>query len=230
MLIIEIIIDNREQKRIKTANKYYSSKNHTVQVKQNPIGDYIFTNNNNQTCVFEYKTCNDFIHSVLDKRVFNQALRQSENFDYHFVIIECTEKLRKKLSKNLYYSRGVNFSKAQFYGAIARLNTYTTVLTAENEKDCFRLMESQAIKCFDNKKISKRFSKNKGSPAFRVLYNIVDGVGEKTAERIVEDLDLTTIQDVINVDKKELMNIRGVSDKKADNIIHQLRKELYRVV
>ena len=79
---MEVVIDSREHHRIKTAKQYYTEHDCKVQIKELPIGDYLFDNQ----VVFEYKTQTDFINSVRDNRVFRQTIRQQEHYPYHFVI------------------------------------------------------------------------------------------------------------------------------------------------
>lgn len=39
---MEVVIDSREHHRIKTAKQYYTEHDCKVQVKELPIGDYLF--------------------------------------------------------------------------------------------------------------------------------------------------------------------------------------------
>ena len=116
---MNVIIDSKEQDRIRPA-MFYFSINNNVSVQELETGDYIFEENGKKA-VFEYKTMPDFINSVTEGRVFNQAIDQQREFKNHFVIIEGTDDDRKQLCDEKYYATGVSFSKAQFYGAIARL-------------------------------------------------------------------------------------------------------------
>ena len=183
-----LTIDSKEKSRIKPALYFFGEKN-SVTVEDMEFGDYVFLDENtNKTCAFEYKTCSDFITSVNENKIFNQAINQAEVFDYHFVVVEYTEALRRKLSENLWFYKKINFSKSQFYGAIARLNTYTTVITAENQKTCFELMEKQARKCFDNKTVHKSLKKVTKNSAMNYLTNCCYGIGTKTADKILSNI------------------------------------------
>ena len=146
-------------------------------------------------------------------------------FDYHFVVVEYTEALRRKLSENLWFYKKINFSKSQFYGAIARLNTYTTVITAENQKTCFELMEKQARKCFDNKTVHKSLKKVTKNSAMNYLTNCCYGIGTKTAENITGELKLFTLQDLLNLDKPMLLTVNGVGEKTADKILSNIKND-----
>ena len=220
---MKVFIDTRETDRIKPAMFYFSTKN-SVSVEELDIGDYIFEEDEKQV-VFEYKTMTDFINSVTEGRVFNQAIDQQSQFLYHFVIIEGTDEEMQKICSDRYYSTGVSFSKAQFYGAIARLNTFTTVIRAPNKKTAFEIMEVQSKKCFDDKAVAKSFPKSEGNAAFRYLCYCCNRVGSKTAELIVDELSLNNLEDIIALKKDELTNIYGIGDATADTILEQVRKD-----
>ena len=221
---MKVTIDTRETERIRPAMFYFSIKN-SVTVEEMNVGDFLFEDNGKQA-VFEYKTMSDFINSVSEGRVFNQAIDQRSEFSHHFVIIEGTDEDRKKVSDELYYNSGLNFTKAQFYGAIARLNTFTTVLRVPNRKTAFEVMEQQALKCFDDRVLAKTFSKSEGNSAFRYLCYCCRGVGAKTAEKIVEELKLNNLEDILNMKKDDLMSIHRIGATTAENILSQIRKDV----
>ena len=222
---MKIAIDSKEKTRIRQA-LFFFGQNHEVSVEDMQFGDYVFTNESNgEQCAFEYKTCSDFINSVNENKVFNQAINQVENFKYHFVVIEYTEDLRRRLCEELWYHNKISFTKSQFYGAIAKLNTYTTVLTAESTRTCFELMEKQARKCFDDKPIYKQLKKVNENSAQNYLINCVYGIGMKTAENITGELKLFTLEDLLNLDKPMLLTVNGVGDKTAERILKTIKND-----
>jgi len=218
---MNVIIDTRETDRIRPA-MFYFSINNNVSVQELETGDFLFEEDEKQA-VFEYKTMSDFINSVTEGRVFNQAIDQQREFKNHFVIVEGTDEDRKTVTDDLYYSTGLTFTKKQFYGAIARLNTFTTVIRVPNRKTAFEVMEQQAAKCFDNKAIAKVFPKSEGNSAFRFLCYCCQGVGPVTAEKIVEELKLKNLEDVMNLTKTDLMKINRIGDATASSILEQVR-------
>ena len=225
MLTLRVTIDSKEKHRIKEA-LFFFGENNTVSVEDMEYGDYVFTDEETgKTCAVEYKTCSDFITSVNENKIFNQAIEQTKHFDFHFVCIEYTDQLRKKLSENLWFYKKISFSKSQFYGAIARLNTYTTVISAYNTRTCFELMEKQAKKCFDNKSVYKKLKKANDNSAQNYLINCCYGIGINTAENITGELKLFTLEDLLNLDKPMLLTVNGVGEKTADKILNQIRKD-----
>lgn len=220
-----VTVDSKEKGRIKPS-LFFFGENNTVSVEDMEFGDYVFTDEETgKTCAFEYKTCSDFITSVNENKIFNQAIEQVKHFDYHFVVIEYTDELRKELSRNLWYYKKIAFTKAQFYGAIARLNTYTTVISAHNTETCFELMEKQARKCFDNKSVHKKLKKIYDNSAQNYLINCCYGVGVQTAENVTGELKLFTLEDLLKLDKPLLLTVNGVGDKTADKILKSIKKD-----
>lgn len=215
---MKIKIDSKEKGRVNSSKKFYADKGHDVSVESLEIGDYIF----DDRVVFEYKRLDDFISSVSEGRVFNQAISQFENFPFHYVIIEVSDKKLNDKLKELYFKRKVVFSKKQYVGAIASLNSFTTVIFAPTERKCFELMETQASKCLESKYLVKKHPKSTGNIAFKVLCYCVDNVGKKRAELIVDELDLVSYRDVLNISYDDLINIRGIGDKTASEIVLEL--------
>lgn len=222
--MIKCFIDNREKNRIEPAQKYYRNAGFDVNVAELVYGDYIFTDMDIMVA-FEYKTIEDFIGSTRDYRVYNQALNQSENFNYHFVIIVGSEKQLREAKNSLYRNTGSNFTDKQWNGSIASLVEFTSVLQVKNQSLAFDLMERVAKKCIRDKPVIHRFPKTKGIPAYRFLCNNVNGIAEKTAQKIVDELGLWSIVDVLRLSKKDLMSVKGVGGKTAENILRQVMGE-----
>ena len=216
-------IDNREKhSRIENAREYFGSQGDDVIIKELPFGDYIFE----KQVAFEFKSISDFVQSVKSGRVFRQAIDQSTIFRWHFVIIVSTERERrgyfnkmKHLSKN-----GMYFDEKMYIGAIARLNTYTTVLQANYEKEAFLYMRSQARKCLDNKHIIKRLEQKTDNPAFNFLMNIKH-ISDVKAETIVDGLNIQTLEDLLNITNDDLQKLNGIGSTTSGIVIKALRRK-----
>lgn len=218
---LKIQIDNRESKnRIKSANNYYTKQGHEVTVEKLPIGDYIF----NDVVCFEYKTMQDFIQSIMDGRVFNQAINQSENFKYHFVIVDGDLKTRVEYINKLKWRNHITFNLNQYYGAIARLNTVTTVLhSLGGKQEAFRLMEKCSEKCLDDTPVVKKFNgKMRHSSAFNFLVYCVHDCKVHRAKRICDELGLSSLEDLLNITRDDLLKVNGIGEVMADKIMKDL--------
>jgi len=219
---MKVFIDSREQSRIKQASEYYTKQGLTVEVQELPIGDYLFTDGSDEV-VFEFKTIADFVASIQDNRVFNEALNQAENYNHHFVVIQGDESTRAKclaFTKN--YRRVTIF---QYHGAIARLNTYTTVLESYSPfiNEAFYKMLVQTRKCLSDKPIVRKFPKKTSNSAFNFLCGSIYGINHKKANQIVNTYHLESLADLMKLNKEELMKIDGIGEKNAERILEAIQ-------
>lgn len=212
-----VVIDNREKySRKNNALKFFKSKQDYVRIEELQIGDFLF----NDTVVFEYKNLSDFVKSVKNGRVFNQAKDQSLVFDYHFVIIVSTSYERRKYFNKLKYSgqSKLYFDNRYFYTAIAMLNTFTTVLQVPDEHMAFEVMRLQTKKCLENRHIYKNLKGKTNNPAFNLLLNIKN-VDESIAEEIVSTLNLYSFSDLVPLKKEDFLNVPSVDNKLSEVIV-----------
>ena len=219
---MKVIIDSREQSRIKQASEYYAKQGLTVEVQELPIGDYLFTDGNDEV-VFEFKTIADFISSIQDNRVFNEALNQAENYNHHFVVIQGDESTRAKclaFTKN--YRKVTIF---QYHGAIASLNRYTTVLESYSSfiDEAFYKMLVQARKCLSSKPIVRKFPKKTSNTAFNYLSGCIRGVNYKKANAIVNTYHLESLADLMKLTEEDLMEIDGIGENTAKKILEAIQ-------
>lgn len=221
---MDIFVDDREGERIEYAKKQYTK--HEIELKHLETGDFIFNNK----VAFEYKTFPDFVKSVQDGRVVEQAIRLNQTYPYPFVMIQANEQELKDYINKLYFIRKAKqhgkhkpqkFYEKNYYGAINSLNCYVTVLTCPTQYLAFQSMLNQAKKCLDGAPVNRKVAKT-GSPAYQCLRYCVKRVGPKTAEKIVNELGLETVRDVVNVSVEDLVSVRGVSRSKAEFIKSQV--------
>ena len=223
---MKVTIDNREQSRIKSATKYYKEQGLEVSVEELEIGDYIFSDGNNEV-VFEFKLISDFISSIQDNRVFNQSINMAENYDYAFVMIHGDLHTRSKciaMSRNY---REVNLF--QYIGAISSLNRYVTVLQCYGPfiNESYYTMMKQAQKCLLDKPIVKKFPRKDKNPAFNYLAYCIYGVSAKRAKDIVYTCHLKTMEDLFNLTHQDLTKIDGIGDNLADRILTSISEDSY---
>ena len=220
---MKITIDSREQSRIKSATTYYKQQGHEVEIQEEQVGDYIF----NDKVVFEFKTISDFVSSIQSGRVFNQAINQSETYDYHYVIIQGDEHSRAKaLAMSRNYREVTYF---QYLGAIASLNRYTTVIESYSPfiNEAYYRMMITAKKCLQNKPIVKKFPRKDKNPAFNYLAYCIYGVSAKRAKDIVYTCHLKTMEDLFNLTHQDLTKIDGIGDNLADRILNSISEDSY---
>ena len=78
-----VTIDSREKDRKERAEIFYSGKGHETKIEMLEVGDYLF----NDQVVFEYKEIGDFMSSITNESLFNEAANQSLKYPYHYVVI-----------------------------------------------------------------------------------------------------------------------------------------------
>lgn len=216
-------IDNREKDRVKKAEKYYTKQGLEVEVSELEVGDYIFADENGQSVVFEMKLVSDFVSSIQSSRVFNQAISQAEEFDYHFVIIVGDEATRTKciaMTKN--YRRITIY---QYLSAIASLNRYTTVIESYSpfiEESFYRMMV-QAKKCLQNRPIVKKFNKKEKCPALNFLCHDIYGINYKRAKLITDTYNLHSLHDLMTLNIDKLKEIDGIGENTARRIMEAIQ-------
>jgi len=219
---MKITIDTREQTRIQSATRYFKEQGLDVSVEELEIGDYIFSDGNNEV-VFEFKLTSDFVASIQDGRVFNQSIEMAENFNYSFVIIHGDLATRSKciaMSRNY---REVNLF--QYIGAISSLNRYVTVLQCYSPfiNESYYTMMTQAKKCLQNKPIVRKFPRKHKNPAFNWLCYCNYGINAKKATAIIETLNLHTLKDLQQLTIEKLMTVDGIGKKNAEKIIEGIK-------
>ena len=212
-------IDSREKDRIQSASEYYKQQGLEVEVCELEVGDYIF---DHKVC-FEMKLIPDFIASIQEGRVFNQAITMAENYDWSFVMIHGDLYQR---TKAIIQSRDyIPMNIEQYIGSISSLNRYTTVLQVYNSviEEAYYTMMKQAEKCLSNRPIVKKFPKKHKNPAFNYLCYCIYGISSKKAQAIVDTYHLETLTDLMNLTIEDLTIIDGIGEKTAENIINSIQ-------
>lgn len=216
---ITVTIDSREQTRIPYAKQFFDKYEPiTVELE---TGDYMFENRDtDEAVIFEYKTMKDFLGSVSDGRIWEQVKRMNDEFNWNFIVIEGTieDLQRENKRRMLQQNTGRPFSLAQFYGAIAKLNCYTTVVQCHNMAQAFNYMEKQMLKIFDDTPLSKHFKNDTDNPALNYL-NCIGGIGFKTGKLIVDEYNINNLQDLVDIaNTVNFTDVKGIGNKTAEKI------------
>ena len=215
---MKVQISDKEQSRIKQAERYFTELGCETEVTNLQYGDYVFDNK----VAIEYKTMADFIASIQDKRVFNEAINQAENFDWHYVLIHGNEHDRTKciaMTKNY-----IPVNLFQFHGAIASINRYSTVIECYSPfiNEAFYKMYIQAKKDLSTKPIIKKFPRKDKNTAFNFLCYSIYGINWKKAKLITDTYQLQSLTDLLELTADDLLLIDGIGKKTAQNIIEAI--------
>ena len=226
---MNILIDSREKARKIRAADFYAEKGHSSTIKSLDVGDYVF----GDQVVFEYKEIGDFMSSVLNESVFNEAANQALEYPFHYVMVQGD--LRSWLDDNWKYvntkwrnryDKYLHTNLSRYFGALRRLRTFTTPIIVVKEVQAFDEMLLQAIKCLDGK---TKFYSNVTRPVpsqdpIDVLLTSCKGVSSKKAESIRKTHNLSNIYDLMNLTINNFEEVEGIGSKTSTNIYEFIHK------
>ena len=226
---MNILIDSREKARKIRAADFYAGKGHSSTIKSLDVGDYVFSDR----VVFEYKEIGDFMSSVVNESVFNEAANQALEYDFHYVIIQgdlrgwlddnwkyVNTKWRNRYDKYLHTNLG------RYFGALRRLRTFTTPILVVREEQAFDEMLLQAIKCLDGK---TKFYSNVTRPVpsqdpVDVLLCSTKNISSKKANAIREHHTINTIYDLMELTVNDFKEVEGIGEITSNTIYQFLHK------
>lgn len=220
---MEILIDSREKARKIRAADFYAEKGHNSTIKSLDVGDYVFSDQ----VVFEYKEIGDFMSSVLNESLFNEAMNQALEYDFHYVIVQGN--LRSWLDDNWKYvhtkwrnryDKYLHANLGRYFGALRRLRTFTCPILVVKEEQAFDEMLLQAIKCLDGK---SKFYSNVTRPIpsqdpIDVLLTSCKGVSSKKAEAIRKHHSINTLYDLMNLTVNDFKEVEGLGEITSTNV------------
>lgn len=221
----KIYIDSRERERIVSAQKYFGHDN--TEIKQLDVGDYIYKpNDSDKCCVCEVKQVHtDLFTSIQSKKIFEQIRGLVENFPIHYLLIigyPEEEIIRNTIIKNKNPNYHWNFSLNQWYGFYSSVTQVTSVLFAYNWEQGLKLMELLFKKSTDNKNRLYNYMPKYENTA-KTFISCKKGIGENTAELVTSELGLETLNDLLTLNKDNLLSVNGIGDKKADLIMEAIK-------
>lgn len=213
MIIMKVIVDSRETKERKKKGEEIFDK---VEIKQLEYGDYVYGN-----CGVEFKTADDFISSVKSKRIFKQAIGLKDNYQNHFIIVYGD--MSEAIEKTMYI--GHYFSVNQYLGSLASLVQITNVLQVKNLSQAFKLTKFLFDKCNDgrNRDIAISNEQRKEKNKIISVLMLIGSVNSKRAETMVKELNINTLEDLINIDPNQVLKLKGFGKKTVNSITKWLK-------
>lgn len=219
-----VLIDSREKKRTSEALEYYNNKGHTAKISTLDVGDYLF----DDKIVFEFKLASDFISSIKDESLFNEAVNQAQVYPYHYVVLvgsivgvlEANYNKNKKI-RRMYpnVAEYYKYNTSQCTGAIRRLRTFTSVIECNTVKGAFKEMLLQSDKCLHSKSYGGvvRPTLNTYNPVSFLLGGCKNISGNRSS-KIISELHLTTVKDLLECEEADFYSVAGIGEKTAKNI------------
>ncbi len=186
-----------------------------LKIKQLPVGDFILS----ERVGVERKTTEDFIQSIIDKRLLSQASDLSRNFEIPVMIIEGRE--------DIYCIRDVHENAIR--GALISLSLSfgVHIICSRNEQDTANILYliAKREQAYGGKEVPLRGEKKPFSLEERQRYIIesLPNISAVLARRLLERFG--TVTDVINASKTELIKVEGIGEKKAANIRNTIKSK-----
>lgn len=209
--MVKIYVDAKETKRRKQKAKEFFDE---VEIKQMEFGDYVGGN-----CAIEWKTAEDFLGSIRSKRIFKQAIGMKENYPYHYILVYGS--IKSAMDKLRYL--GHYFSVNQYLGTLASLAQITSLLWVDNENQAFKLTKYLIEKSNDDKNREIMISKDqKNKNKIISVVMIIGGMNSKRATKVVEELKINSLEDLLKYNKEDFMEINGIGNKTADLLVRWL--------
>ena len=219
--MMELLMDDREmKKRLIWVQDNYPQLNPSI--THLDVGDYHYLLKDGRRVIFEYKTGADFLKSIRDGHLHNQVYDLATTCDWHFIMV-CVGSWNQ-LFKELYYRAGVEYDISDVMGAIASFNRFTTVIVMHSRRDCFDMMLRQARKIEQDRLLAPKTPKKSKNPAVNYLLGL-HGVSDETVKNIMDAFKPTSLQDLLNLTKEDLVSIDGIGTKRSEMILQNIRGE-----
>lgn len=209
---MKIIIDFQE-----TRNGLidFIDKKIDLKIEKLKVGDFIIS----KDVIVERKTVDDFVSSLIDGRLFNQAKNMRENYPFPIFIIEG--------DFDGFFSRNIS-SKAVWSSLISLILNYDSkLLFTSSLKETAEVLELLAKKeqLHEKKEIVLRNKLRKLTlkEQQQFLLEGLPGIGPKLAKNLLNTFK--TPQKVINASFDELVKVEKIGPKKGKLILKILRQE-----
>ena len=189
-----------------------------VETKQLEVGDFLLS----ERVGIERKTVEDFLQSMIDKRLMTQVRQLTENFDRPVLILE---------GDNLYDKRAIHPNAIKGSLASLAVDYHIPILPSKDEIETASLL--YAIARREQQGVSKEIPIRGEAMGLnlpeqqRFVIEGLPGVSAVLAKRLLEHF--TTVENVMKASEEELMQVHGIGKEKAANIrrvlIARYRKE-----
>ena len=207
----KIIIDHREPKSLIRE----LAKHHNVEVKQLISADFIIqgrdTEGKDIQIGIERKTTNDFLNSIIDKRIIQQLIQLKENFTTILLLIEGTE--------NMYEIR--NFHPNAIRGMLASITIdfQIPILQTRNYRDTAALIITIATRLEKPKKLFPLLKQRKPltlKEQQELIIESLPGIGPTLAKSLLAKFK--SVKKIITASEEKLQKVEKIGKKKSEEI------------
>ncbi len=190
------------------------AENFNVVPVQLAVGDYVISDR----VAIERKTTTDFLESIRDGRLFEQIKNLKSNYENAVLIIE---------GESLFSS---GFHDNAIYGALASIlvDFNVPVIFTKNPRETAKMIQALYNR---EKKEKREVSLRKEKKAMtmderqRFIVESLPNVSAKLSQRLLEHFG--SVKDVINAEVGELIMVKGIGRKTAEEI-HEVVNKKYR--
>lgn len=210
---MNILMDYRE--RSSGIKKELIKQGLEVTEKQLVSADFVINTRNLDgkilTIGIEKKTINDFLNSIIDKRIISQLMEMKRHFDLSLLIIEGTE--------NIYEIRNFHPNSIRGMMASIAIDFQTPILQTRNYRDTAKLLFV----------IAKRLEKPRSLPSLlkkrkpltlkqqqEFLVESLPGIGPQTSRALLKKFK--TIEGLVNASEESLREVEKIGKLKAKSI------------
>ena len=218
--MLKIFMDHRE--RSSGIKKELIKKDIEVIEKQLVLADFVIKtknlNNEFLTVGIERKTINDFLNSIIDKRIITQLIDLKKHFDSQLLIIEGEE--------NIYEIR--NFHPNAIRGMLASIaiDFQVPILHTRNHKDTANLLAIIAKRLEKPRSLPSLLKKRKPQNIKQQQEFIVEslpGIGPTLSKSLLKKFK--TIKNIISAKEEDLKKVKKLGPRKIGNIKKVLEKK-----
>lgn len=212
---LKIIADSREANS--PIMKELVSQGITIETKSLEVGDYLISN---RVCI-ERKTVEDFVNSIIDKRLIFQLKHLRNNFENPLIIIEG--------ENDIYSVRNIHPNAIRGMLATIAISFSIPILYTKSPQDTVALLKTIAKREQDDEKkdfslrVEKKPLTTKEMQQF--IVESFPNIGPTTAKQLLRELN--TIKNIVNADEETLKKVDGMGETRASEI-KKLMDEYYR--
>ena len=223
-----LVIDSRENSVLSRLVEMYAKE---LAIKTNKewieVGDYVVGN----VC-FEAKNTQDFLQSVLNKRLWNQIDNMDRAYDVNVIMIygnieEAIRQVANKYAKDLPRESRQTILHNKFYGALGRiiLDTDAKPIFAPSEAIAAKMITTVAkMQPVDRPVISPSLIKRITTDDIRVdMLSSIKGVSENKAKKLLETFG--SIMELGECKSSEIAFLEGFGEVVGQRIIDILNSE-----
>ncbi|MFC2175309.1 DEAD/DEAH box helicase, partial [archaeon] len=210
---VTIFVDNRERASGIT-RELMSQEGIAIKPMQLPVGDFLVS----ERVVVERKSANDFVQSMIDGRLFEQAQSLKDNFRNPIILIE---------GEDLYSVRNVHPNAIRGALAAIAIDFAIPIIWSSGVADSAAIITVLAKREQEEQKRNVRLRGDKHAMTDHdqqeFLVGGLPGVGGLLAKDLLKHFG--TVEKVFKADDRKLKEVEKIGPKKAKEIRRILEKE-----